>query len=278
VDRIDYKDWYIWPYQPYSGDFNMFIDHWLARQMGKLLNKPLLRFYGWSPHCISLGYHQKAADVLQDRCRAEKIDVVRRPTGGRAILHSEELTYSVIYPYQNLDISEFYRLIHLPFVQSLTEMQLDASFEASQANFKNIYKTDRAFLCFASSAKYEVEISGKKLIGSAQRVYEESILQHGSVLLGSQHEKLVDFLNLPDSRKNRMREYIKAHTTNIWSYREDIDARLLAGKIQDKFSSSYGINFEELDREKRLKDNIEKLYDYQEFSILSNSNEELKIA
>ncbi|MCK4892350.1 MAG: lipoate--protein ligase family protein [Calditrichia bacterium] len=276
MDRIEFTDWYIWPYQLYSGDFNMFMDHWLARQMGKLLDKPLLRFYGWQPPCISLGYHQNASDVTHHVCMQEEIDVVRRPTGGRAILHAEELTYSVIYPYQDLDISDFYRLVHIPFVLALEKMQIKASFESSQADFSNIYRTDRAFLCFASSAKYEVEISGKKLIGSAQRVYENAILQHGSVLLGSQHEKLVDFLNLPESRKLKMKQYIKEHTTNVWTYRKDLDVRLLADEIQEKFSNHYGINFQELNRNQRLKVEVENLSDYREFSILNNSTEKIK--
>ncbi|UCE07533.1 MAG: lipoate--protein ligase family protein, partial [bacterium] len=198
MDRIDLKDWYIWPYQFYSGDYNMFIDHWLARYFEKILDKPILRFYGWHPPCISLGYHQNASDINQDFCESKSIDVVRRPTGGRAILHAQELTYSVIYPYRNLDISNFYRLIHIPFVLALQELGIHASFEPSQADFQKIYKTDRAFLCFATSAKYEVEIEGRKLIGSAQRVYEKAILQHGSVLLGPQHQKLVNFLNISE--------------------------------------------------------------------------------
>ena len=254
----------------------MYIDHWLARQMGKLLDKPLLRFYGWIPPSISLGYHQTATDVKQDLCLQEGIDVVRRPTGGRAILHADELTYSVIYPYQDLNPSEFYRLIHIPFVQALQQMNIGASFEASQADFQTIYKTDRAFLCFASSAKYEVEISGKKLIGSAQRVYENAILQHGSILLGSQHERLVDFLNLPDSRKNKMKQYIRDHTTHIRIYRQDLDARKLAVAVQENFSSYFGINFLQLERQGILKDNIENLSDFQEFSILNNEKEIVK--
>ena len=256
----------------------MFMDHWLARQVGKFLDKPLLRFYGWQPSCISLGYHQNAFDVSHDLCMQQGIDVVRRPTGGRAILHAEELTYSVIYPYQDLDISDFYRLIHVPFILALKKMKVSASFEASQADFRNIYRTDRAFLCFASSAKFEVKISGKKLIGSAQRVYEHAILQHGSLLLGSQHEKLVDFLNLPESRKIKMKQYIRDHTTNVWAYQPDMDIQPLANEIREQFTGQYGINFQELHRNRRLTEEIENLFNYREFSIVKNSVEKIKSA
>jgi lipoate-protein ligase A len=270
VDRLDHTDWYFWPFTPYAGEFNMFADHWLARNFAEELDRPILRFYGWQPACISLGYHQNASDINQNRCRSEKIDVVRRPTGGRAILHAKELTYSVIYPYRNLDIQNFYRLIHIPFVLALQEMGIPASFEPSQADFRNIYKTDRAFLCFATSAKFEVEISGKKLIGSAQRVYENVILQHGSVLFGSQHRDLVDFLNIPESRQNEMKRYITEHTTTVWDYQKNLQAADLAVAIRDKFRHEQAINFSPIQENLQLYKKLINLSDFGEFSIVKN--------
>ncbi|UCF65007.1 MAG: lipoate--protein ligase family protein [bacterium] len=270
MDRLDHPDWYFWSFQDYSGDYNMMADHWLARNFGKEIDRPILRFYGWQPACISLGYHQNESDIDQQRCRNQKIDVVRRPTGGRAILHASELTYSVIYPYKNLDIHDFYRLIHIPFVLALQEMGIPASFEPSQADFRNIYKTDRAFLCFATSAKFEVEISGKKLIGSAQRVYENAILQHGSVLFGSQHQDLVDFLNMPDSRQKEMKNYMVKHTTSVWDYRKNLQAAELAVTIHDKFCEEYAITFYPVQKNLRLYSKLINLTDSAEFSIVKN--------
>jgi len=251
----------------------MKVDHWLARNFTRQLDRPLLRFYGWQPDCISLGYHQNTSDIDQQRCSSEKIDLVRRPTGGRAILHAAELTYSVIYPYRDLDILNFYRLIHMPFVLALQEYNIPASFEPSQADFHSIYKTDRSFLCFATSAKFEVEINGKKLIGSAQRIYEHAILQHGSVLLGSQHQNIVDFLNMPETRKRNMKQYIDEHTTTVWNFHEKLQAADLAENITDKFREEFGITFFPLPENQNLFEKLTNLSDDHEFSIVDNYGE-----
>ena len=85
MDNFDIKQWYIWKNQPCSGAFNMQIDNFLAHQLNGVLDKPLLRFFTWDPSCISLGYHQKEYEINQELCRKVGYDVVRRPTGGRAI-------------------------------------------------------------------------------------------------------------------------------------------------------------------------------------------------
>ena len=271
MDNFDLKNWYIWPCQGFSGDFNMSVDHLLARNYGNLLDKPILRFFTWDPYCISLGYHQKATDISLEQCIRNGIDVVRRPTGGRAILHAEELTYSVIYPYNGLDISDFYKLIHDPFVATLNQMGIPATFEAVQADFRSIYKTDRSFLCFATSAKHEVEIDGKKLIGSAQRIYENSILQHGSVLIGSYHEEIIEYLALKDTNKSKMKQYIRDHTSYLKFYQNSISEVHLAERITDQFKKMFNINFTMYDNNPFMKRLMESHTDTAEFSILNNA-------
>jgi lipoyl(octanoyl) transferase len=243
VDNFAVKEWYLWPCQSFSGAVNMQLDHFLARQLGKLLDRPVLRFFTWDPHCISLGFHQTSSDINQELCFANSLDVVRRPTGGRAILHAEELTYSIIYPFDNLNIVDFYRLVHIPFITALQEWQIPAEFQPSQADFRSVYKTDRAFLCFATSAKYEVEIQGKKLIGSAQRIYENSILQHGSILLGPAHEELVNLLNISPQQRTKMQQYVQNHTTFLWKFDPKITAEALALKLKDHFKNDFNLNF-----------------------------------
>ena len=237
------KVWYLWPCSSYSGAFNMAVDDFLVHQTGKLLDRPLLRFYTWQPYCISLGYHQNIEDVDVARCQQEGIQVVRRPTGGRAVLHAEELTYSVVYPIRDVQVEEFYRLVHLPFVRALRELGVPAEFQQAQADFRTFYKTDSAPVCFATSARYEVEIEGRKLIGSAQRVYERAILQHGSLLLGQAHEHLVDLLHLPEAKRRAMREYMREHTATVWQYRPGVSPEHLADKVTRAFQELYGIRF-----------------------------------
>jgi len=269
VDNFAVKEWYLWPCQAFSGAANMQLDHFLARQLGKLLDRPILRFFSWDPYCISLGFHQKISDIDQELCVARSLEVVRRPTGGRAILHAEELTYSVIYPFDNLDVAEFYRLVHLPFVAALQEWHIPAEFQPSQADFRNIYKTDRALLCFATSAKYEVEIQGKKLIGSAQRVYENAILQHGSILLGPAHKELVNFLNISPDQKIEMEQYLQNHTICLWEYDPGISAASLARHCENHFRKYFDLQFCPFSNNKRLVAILNEQLKHSEFAILN---------
>ncbi len=243
MERLKQKEWYLWPCESHRGAFNMAVDDLLARQMGELLDRPILRFFTWNPFCISLGYHQKIEEIALERCKQTGVEVVRRPTGGRAILHAQELTYSVVYPFQELDVMGFYRLIHLPFVQALKELGVPAQFQKAQPDLRRFYRTDKAAVCFASAAKYEVEVEGRKLIGSAQRVYENAILQHGSLLIGAYHEKLVDFLRLSGEKKERLIRYIQSHTAYTDQYQPGLQARELAGEITRKFEQMYDIRF-----------------------------------
>lgn len=243
MDKFAIREWYYWPCQAYSGAFNMAADHLLARRWANVVRQPVLRFFTWQPHCVSLGYHQNPAEVDERKCREAGIEVVRRPTGGRAILHADELTYSVVYPAGEMDKSRFYRLVHLPFVDALQRMGIPARFQPAQPDFHQFYKTDKAAVCFAASAKYEVEIEGKKLIGSAQRVYPEAFLQHGSLLLGPEHEQLVDLLNLPEEKKKTMRQYIREHTIHLRDYHRAVSAAELAKNIRESFARIFGIHF-----------------------------------
>jgi lipoate-protein ligase A len=269
VDNFAVKDWYLWPCQAFSGAVNMQLDHFLARQMGRFLDRPILRFFTWNPYCISLGFHQKISDINQELCAARSLEIVRRPTGGRAILHAEELTYSVIYPFENLDVAEFYRLIHIPMVAALQQWQIPAEFQPAQADFRHIYKTDRAFLCFTASAQHEVEIQGKKLIGSAQRVYEHAILQHGSILLGAAHKELVNLLNILPEQKIKMEQYLQNHTICLWEYDPRISAETLARHIENYFREQFDLQFAPLSNNKRLFAILNEQSKHSEFAILN---------
>jgi lipoate-protein ligase A len=243
VDEFDMNEWYLWPYAEYNGLFNMSADLWLGQQMTVVFDRPVLRFYGWNPYCISLGYHQKTTEINIKECIHHKIDVVRRPTGGRAILHAEELTYSLIYPSNRIKPEDFYRLTHLPFVKVLQNWGIPSEYNPSQTDFTRFYASDNSAVCFATSAKYEVELYKKKLIGSAQRVFEKSILQHGSLLLGNQHHQLVDFLNLDRYKRERLKQHISDHTAYVWQISKKINAKDLAFKVSEKFSDLFGIQF-----------------------------------
>ncbi|MEK7728144.1 MAG: hypothetical protein AAB354_06985, partial [candidate division KSB1 bacterium] len=141
-------------------------------------------------------FHQKEEELNLEACRLAGIDVARRPTAGRAILHAEELTYSVVIPrthpwYEMLPL-DFYRRMSEALARSLQMIGVDAQFAPGE----RLYHEGKPLRlsCFASAARNEILAHGKKVIGSAQRRFREGVLQHGSILLDGGHERLIDFL------------------------------------------------------------------------------------
>ncbi|MGD1044267.1 MAG: lipoate--protein ligase family protein [Bacteroidota bacterium] len=196
-----------------SGVFNMEYDVALARALVDGTGYSTLRVYGWRPSAISLGWNQSMDEIDLTKTSAAGIDVVRRPTGGRAILHANELTYSVVMRVHNKNVLTIYDDISRALVAGLQELGAPVAIEKSQPHFPSLYRTASAVACFSSTGRYEIKCDGKKLVGSAQRRYaavdgEEVVLQHGSILLGSEHKRIVEFLNLPseEQRVALMRE------------------------------------------------------------------------
>lgn len=169
---------------PHPGPWNMAADESILEHVGRGDSLPTLRLYAWEPACLSLGYAQPFADVDLPRLRAHGWDVVRRPTGGRAILHTDELTYSVAAPLDEPRVAgsvleSYNRLAHalLLAVQSLNlavEMKEHAPAAPGHA---------AGPVCFEVPSTYEITANGKKLIGSAQARRKEGVLQHGTLPL-----------------------------------------------------------------------------------------------
>jgi len=200
-----------------TGLYNMSLDLALEDIMYQKKSLPVLRFYQWKPYCISLGKNQKIEGININKCKEDNVDVVFRPTGGRAVFHSEELTYSVIF-YDDLiqgGLNKTYNNISLAFVSGLKKMRLNADFTSTNPDFRGLYKSGLSALCFSSSARFEVNINGKKLIGSAQRRKGNVVLQHGSILVGEYHKKLVDYLNVSNEKKSAMKEQLNEKTISI---------------------------------------------------------------
>jgi lipoate-protein ligase A len=178
----------------HDGSYNMEFDEKEAYRCAQSADYPTLRFYGWRPPAISIGYNQSTEDFDIERISAAGIDLVRRPTGGRAILHSDELTYSVVMRLDDHGPRALYKFINEGLLHGLKYMGVEAELTGEGADFRQFYKSPSSIPCFSSSAKCEIQYKGKKLVGSAQRRYGQAILQHGSILLGSDHRKIVDFL------------------------------------------------------------------------------------
>lgn len=202
-----------------DGSYNMDFDFRRTQEVesGKAL--PMIRFYGWKPWTVSLGANQKESDFDPDRLKEFGFGLVRRPTGGRAVLHANELTYSFVCPLDNgLKAQDVYRELHIFLVKGLQELGAkELGFEKSQMNFSEFYKREVVSIsCFASSARYEIEWKGKKIVGSAQRVFGKTLLQHGSILLGPGYELIAEVARLKDEMAREiLRNHIKNHSISI---------------------------------------------------------------
>lgn len=202
-----------------TGKVNMEVDINLAESCSS--DEAVLRFYRWNPYCISLGANQKIEEIDLEKTKQDNIDVVYRPTGGRAILHAEELTYSVIYPVdESTSFRNIYHEINLALIKGLINYDSVLSsleMENIQSNFQSIYKEQLAALCFAVPAKSEIKHSGKKLVGSAQKKMKHALLQHGSILCGDYHLRIIDYLNLSQEKMILMKEELSNKTTDLFS-------------------------------------------------------------
>jgi lipoate-protein ligase A len=192
----------------------MAVDHFLASTYKKK-SMPVIRFYGWQPFCISLGIHQKDQIILHDRLNKEGYQLVRRPTGGRAILHANELTYSIIVSKKIIRHSDLYRFFHIIIAQALNSLDFHVSIDTRNKPVPVIKNDAMDSLCFNSSAETEIQFSGKKVVGSAQKIYQNTILQHGSIIIDDTHKKIIDFLNILPEKKYRLKKEFNDKTISL---------------------------------------------------------------
>lgn len=189
------KTWRYFPYTVQSGAENMAMDEVILRSMAHTVDpQPVLRFYGWNPATLSIGYTQSFhKEVDEAACKAEGINIVRRPTGGRAVLHEYELTYSVIAPENNPNIVgtvvQSYLKISQALLQGLQTLGVNAEMVASGGK-----PLERTAMCFDAPSWYELVVDCRKLVGSAQVRKEGVLLQHGSILLHFDAERLFRLL------------------------------------------------------------------------------------
>lgn len=240
-------DWIFLETGENSGAYNMALDESLARSLGAGEPSPVLRLYRWKPWAISLGHHQDVRELDEARCTGDGIDIVRRPTGGRAILHAEELTYSVVMSAGRKSILEVYNEISSALVRALALYGVEASLVKAQPNFAEEYRRASSIPCFSSSARYEIEYHGKKLVGSAQRRLlsgeTDVVLQHGSILCGSAHLRLADYLAEGASR-DEIRRVLREKTADLREITgTSVDMVRLSACIRKGFEEVFQVRF-----------------------------------
>jgi len=162
----------------------MGVDHTLAEAVGAGASPPTLRFFRWAPPCLSLGFNQPYAVANAEFCGKHGVEITRRPTGGRAVLHHLELTYSVTAPLGqppfSRDLQENYQRVCQALVAGLQRLGVPAVLSSEG---KKLLPPVSAAPCFIQPAAGEVVVEGRKLVGSAMRRFREVFLQHGSLLL-----------------------------------------------------------------------------------------------
>jgi lipoyl(octanoyl) transferase len=202
--------WRIIFHSPLSGATNMAIDQAIMEAVGENRVPPTLRFYAWQPACLSLGYGQFSREADMERLAAYDWDLVRRATGGKAILHTDELTYSIAFPEDHPvvagDILTSYRRLSAALLLGLQILGVEAESAALQETPKMTGP-----VCFEVPSNYEITVQGRKLIGSAQVRRADAVLQHGSLPLWGDVARICDALVFEDeaereSAKIRVRQ------------------------------------------------------------------------
>ena len=203
---------------------------------------PILRVYWWEPAAVTIGYNQDFTDFDESALGAVGYDLVRRPTGGRAILHADELTYAVIGtspdPIFGASLHETYLKINQALLTFLAELGIAADFSPGESR-----EEARGLVCFRSAGRHEISVAGRKIIGSAQRRTAGVFLQHGSILTGPGHLALESFL-LPDVKRNS--EDLAAVTTDLGQLLgarpTGPDFEALAQRLAEAFARTLGLD------------------------------------
>jgi lipoate-protein ligase A len=232
-----------------SGAFQMAKDEGAARAMTSDAELPnVLRLYTWSPFAVSIGFQQKMDGIDLEACAQAGVDVVRRPTGGRAVYHAEELTYSVVMRERpGFGIYAMHNKIAEALLKSLSNLGLESgelqltgrsADEEIRTKYSGTLATNAA--CFASTARHEITYRGRKVIGSAQRRFGNVVLQHGSILLGGEHLRLPELLAISSERKAQMRCILTSDSATL----SDVFGRtIFATEAADSIRESFVAHF-----------------------------------
>jgi lipoate-protein ligase A len=223
-------------------------------------SQPTLRLYAWNPPCLSLGHAQSFADVDMERVKANGWEVVRRMTGGRAILHTDELTYSVTghagEPVLAGGILESYNRLAQALMFAMRELGLPVEMKEDVGHASSVTPANQSShaksvtyinpVCFEVPSTYEITVEGKKLIGSAQARKKEGVLQHGSLPLTGDLTRICQALIFKDeaARKIAAQRLLDRATTVQSIIGVETDWETAAQAFVHGFEAQLGISFQ----------------------------------
>jgi lipoate-protein ligase A len=210
------KVWRLLITPPTHGAWNMAVDEAILEAVGRGGSLPTLRLYAWEPACLSLGYAQPLSDVDIPCLQARGWEMVRRPTGGRAVLHIDEITYSAIAPLNEPRVAgtvlDSYNRIAHALVEALRLLGLPVEVEERSGGPGKSPNP----VCFEVPSTYEITVGGKKLVGSAQARRKEGVLQHGSLPLNGDLTRILQVLAYPDEEaRTRAASHLVERATTV---------------------------------------------------------------
>jgi lipoate-protein ligase A len=223
---------------------------------------PTLRLYSWSPPCLSLGNAQPISQIDVDRLNEFSWDIVRRSTGGRAILHTDELTYSVTAPLEDSNfeggILQGYKYISSGLIGALTLLGLEVEIQSEVV----LSEQERSQpVCFELPSSYEITVNEKKLLGSAQLRRKGGVLQHGTLPLCGDIGRICLVLHYDDEdHRSRCHERVQERASTLEAcIGHTISWDKVANAMIQGFTKSLGMNFEEAEFTERELTRAEEL-------------------
>lgn len=240
--------WRVIPFTYSSASENMAMDEAIFRIHQRKDAPPTLRIYSWRPPSISLGYFQETrSEVDVAACRRHHIDIVRRPTGGKAVLHENDLTYAVIAEERNPlftpDILGTYRIISGCIADALLELGIHAEMSVDgRTSGDDSLKA----VCFSSPSHYELLVNKRKICGSAQVRSRGVFLQHGSILLDFDPVKTCDLLAPREGDREKQIEKLRESVTSVYEQTgSEIGIEKICNVLQRSFMKRLGVEFVE---------------------------------
>jgi lipoate-protein ligase A len=246
MEEINPNQWRVIYSGSHRGPQNMAVDEALLESVGAGRSLPTLRLYGWVPGCLSLGYAQPLTDIDRLALEAQGWDLVRRPTGGKAILHADELTYAIVAPANHPalrgGVLESYRRLSQGLIAGVQRLGLVVDPPIGGMPSAGAPKNP---ICFEAPSAYEITSGGKKLLGSAQLRRKDGILQHGSLPLFGDLSRICLTLRYedPQARRKARKQLLERATTVEAMLKQEIESTYAAQSLQSGFEDALGWTF-----------------------------------
>lgn len=247
--------------------YNMAMDEALLNFVSRGEIDPVIRFYAWNPATLSIGYFQRLQKEIDiEKVKEKGYGLVRRQTGGRGVLHDQELTYSVIVPESHPEmpktVTEAYRVISQGLLEGFKELGFETYFAVPRSKEeREKLKQPRSSVCFDAPSWYELVVEGRKIAGSAQTRQKGVILQHGSILKDIDVDDLFDMFIF---KNERLKEKMKnAFTDKAVAINDISDTKVSLEQMEKAFEKGFqkglNINFKPLKLTEAQKAEIKEL-------------------